>query len=286
MTGALALLREILGTCTEAERKAAEFVLADPAAAALYTVAELARRADTSPPAVVRLCHKAGLSGYRELQLLLARDLCAPGGPPGSCPDPSPSSIGSVSALAADAVDRAKGALERVLALLKPEAYESAAATLSRARSAAAFGTGSSSLVAYDLAQKLARAGIPCSFSFDADMQVASACGLRSDDVAVAVSYSGHTGPVLRAVEEAKRSGARVIAVTVQGSSPLVRLADALLPIPAIEAGFHPGTPLSRITQTLVIDILYAVLLARDSARTLPLVERSMAAARERSGDR
>lgn len=283
MTGALALLREILDTCTEAERKAADYVLADPAAAALYTVAELARRADTSPPAVVRLCHKAGLSGYRELQLLLARDLCAPGGPSGSCPDLSPSSFGSVSALAAEAVERAKGALDRVLTLLRPEAYEAAAATLSRSRSVAAFGTGSSSLVAYDLAQKLARAGIPCTFSFDAEMQVASACGLRSDDVAVAVSYSGHTGAVLRAVEEAKRSGARVIAVTVQGSSPLVRLADALLPIPATEAGFHPGTPLARITQTLVIDILYAVLLARDPTRSLPLVERSLAAARERS---
>ena len=69
MIGGLSLLREIIDSCAGAERKAAEHILAEPRTAVFCTVAELARRAGTSPPAVVRLCKRAGLSGFRELQL-------------------------------------------------------------------------------------------------------------------------------------------------------------------------------------------------------------------------
>ena len=75
MTSGVALLREILESCTESERKIAGYLIENPKTAVFCTIAELARQADTNPPAVVRLCKRAGLSGYRELQILLTRDV-------------------------------------------------------------------------------------------------------------------------------------------------------------------------------------------------------------------
>ncbi|MBL8968795.1 MAG: SIS domain-containing protein, partial [Spirochaetaceae bacterium] len=166
----------------------------------------------------------------------------------------------------------------RVLSLVQPESFEAAARAILAARSVAAFGVGASGLVAYDLTQKLFRLGVPCSFAFDPHLQATAACGLRPDDVAIAVSYSGRTESVVRAAEEARRSGAKVLAVTILGGTPLAKLADVVLPIPATEAVFRQGASMSRITQLVVVDILYATLVSRDIERAIPLIERSMRA--------
>ncbi len=53
---------------TPTERRIAEAVVADPSLLAFGTVAELARRAGTSRPSVVRFAVKLGFDGYKELQ--------------------------------------------------------------------------------------------------------------------------------------------------------------------------------------------------------------------------
>jgi DNA-binding MurR/RpiR family transcriptional regulator len=284
MTSGIAVLREILDSCAGAERKAAEFLIADPRTAVFCTITELARRANTSPPAVVRLCRRAGLSGYRELQILLARDLYQGAGSGGPTPAFELDSGLSVEDIARNVVDRTKDAIDRVLTILNQQAVEEAASAIAAARSVAAFGIGASGIVAYDLAQKLGRLGIACAFSFDSHMQITNACGLCERDVAIVVSYSGETRPVVRAAEEAKRSGARVVAIAGMGSSPLSKIADTLLAIPATEPIFRQGASLSRSTQLVVVDILYSVLVSRNIERAIPLIERSMRATHEGRG--
>jgi DNA-binding MurR/RpiR family transcriptional regulator len=286
MTSGVALLREIVDSCTDAEKKAAEYLLAEPKTAVFCTVAELARRADTSAPAVVRLCKRAGLSGYRELQLLFAHDLYAPASPEEPAPDFELDSSRSVEEIASDLVERSRKSFDRVLALVKPQVYEEVADAIVSARAIAVFGLASSGLVASDLAQKLVRVGLACSFSFDSAVQVSAACGLRAGDLAIAVSYSGRTPSVLQCAREAKASGARLVAITTPGSNPLARMADLVLPTPATESFFRLDASLSRATQFLVVDILYSTLVSRNIEMAMPRIERSMRATHlpERSG--
>lgn len=285
MTSGTALLREILDSCTEAERKAADYLLAEPRAAVFCTVAEVARRAGTSAPAVVRLCKRAGISGYRELQLLLAKDLYAPADPEEPAPAFELDSSRSVEEIAGNLVQQGKEAFERALSLVQPRVIEEACARISAARSVAAFGVGASGLVAYDLYQKLVRIGIPCSFAFDPHLQITAACGLGPADVAVAVSYSGCTPALLRAAEEARAGGAALVAICTPGQHPLAKLATHLLPIPATESLFRQGASLSRSTQLLMVDILYGTLVSRNIERAMPLIERSMRAVHAREGN-
>jgi DNA-binding MurR/RpiR family transcriptional regulator len=282
MTSGIALLKEILDSCSDAERKAADHILAQPRTAVFCTVAELARRAETSAPAVVRLCKRAGLSGYRELQLLLARDLYAPAGAEEPAPAFELDSSRTIEDIAANVVDRTKEALDRVFSLVRARAVEEAVAILGSARSVAAFGVGASGIVAYDLYQKLVRIGIPCSFAFDPHVQIAAACGLGPQDAAIAVSYSGTTPAIVRAAEEARACGAKVVAIATPGPSPISRLADVHLAIPATESVFRQGASLSRSTQLVMVDILYGALVSRNIERVMPLLERSMKATHDR----
>jgi DNA-binding MurR/RpiR family transcriptional regulator len=281
MKSGIALLREILESCAGAERKVAESLLAEPRTAVFCTVAELARRAGTNPPAVVRLCKRAGLSGYRELQILLAKDIYTGTSPEEPTPAFELDSSQSVEAIAENIIERTKEALDRVISLLNPKAIEDAAADIAGARSVAIFGIGASSLVAYDLMQKLARLGIPVSFSFDPHVQITAACGLCDKDIALAISYSGKTPSIVKASEEARRNGTKVIAVTRHGPSPLARIAHIVLSIPATESVFRQAATRSRSTQLVVIDILYSVLVSRNIERAIPLIERSMRATHE-----
>ncbi len=277
-TSGLALLREILDSCTGAERKVAEFLIVEPRTAVFCTVAELARRAGTNPPAVIRLCKRAGLSGYRELQLLLARDIYSGGEPIEPASSFELDSDQSVETIAVNLIDRTKEALDRLASLLNPRAFEEAAAAIFAAPAVAVFGLGASGLVAYDLAQKLSRLGVPCSFAFDYTMQINAACGLGPSGLAMAISYSGKTPSTVQAAEEAKKSGARLVAITSLGPSPLSRIADILLPVPATESVLRQSASVSRSTQLVTVDILHGVLVSRNIERAIPLLERSMRA--------
>lgn len=291
MTGGVALLREIVDSCTESERKIAEYLIDNPKTAVFCTIAELARQADTNPPAVIRLCKRAGLSGYRELQILLTRDMYEHPDSDGEEPPQAfeLDSSQSVEVIAKTIVSRTTDAVERVLSLLNTSAVEQAAAAMLASRSVAIFGVGASANVAYDLYQKLSRIGVPCSFAFDADVQVTVACGLTEADTAVAVSYSGKSAHTVSIAEEAKLSGARLIGITSVGPSPLSKLSDIVLTVPTTEPLLRTSASLSRATQLVMVDILYATIICRSIERSIPRLERSMQAVHEQDfkpGDR
>jgi DNA-binding MurR/RpiR family transcriptional regulator len=279
MASGLILLKEILPSCTTAERKVADYILSNPKTVLYYTISELARRSKTSAPAVVRLCKKMRLAGYRELQLLLAKDVYGPKEaddlPP---PDFQLDSGVRTEELARKTVDGLKTVLDSLIGVIDTQDIERAATAILKARSTAIFGIGASAVVAYDFSLKLVRLGIPCVFSFDPHAQITTACGMGKKDVALVISYSGATAQVLKAAIEAKRSGARLISLTRIGKNAVARISDIALVIPASESVFRLGASLSRITQLVVIDVLYSCIVSRNIERAVTLIERSMRA--------
>jgi DNA-binding MurR/RpiR family transcriptional regulator len=71
----LARLAEGRDALSPAERRVAEVVVDDPTLVAFGTVARLAGAAGASPPSVVRLAHRLGYRGFRELQAAVQADL-------------------------------------------------------------------------------------------------------------------------------------------------------------------------------------------------------------------
>ncbi len=71
------LVADIGTELTSTERRLAELVLADPTRVAFDTVAELAERADTSGPSVMRFATRLGFDGYSAMQRFVRDDLAA-----------------------------------------------------------------------------------------------------------------------------------------------------------------------------------------------------------------
>lgn len=90
-------------------------------------------------------------------------------------------------------------------------------------------GMGKSGLICRKIAATLSSTGTPAFFLHPAEAIHGDLGVITSDDVVLALSYSGETGEILRLLEAIKRLGARLIVVTGDCESTLGRAADVAL---------------------------------------------------------
>jgi DNA-binding MurR/RpiR family transcriptional regulator len=141
------------------------------------------------------------------------------------------------------------------------------------------YGVGASGFVALDLQQKLQRIGRAAFAWPDPHMAVTSAALREPGDVAVGLSHTGTTVDTIDALGEARRNGAKTVAVTNFPWSPITEVANFVLLTAARETAFRSGAMTSRIAQLTVVDCLFVVLAQRDLPATQAALERTYAAA-------
>jgi arabinose-5-phosphate isomerase len=90
-------------------------------------------------------------------------------------------------------------------------------------------GMGKSGIISRKIAATLSSTGTPAFFLHPAEAIHGDLGVIQSDDVVVALSYSGETGEILRLLETIRRLGARLIAITGSPLSTLAQAADVAL---------------------------------------------------------
>ena len=115
-------------------------------------------------------------------------------------------------------VDRLDGAFERAVKLL-----------LECRGRVIVTGIGKSGIICQKIAATFASTGTPAFFLHPAEAIHGDLGVLQSDDVIVALSYSGETDELLGLLETIKRLGARLIAITGDCQSTLGKAADVTL---------------------------------------------------------
>lgn len=101
-------------------------------------------------------------------------------------------------------------------------------------------GAGRSGLVLRTTAMRLMHLGLTVHVAGDTTTPA-----IDASDVLIVASGSGTTAGVVKAAETAARIGARVAVFTTNASSPLAKLADAVVIIPAAQKTDH-GSSVSR----------------------------------------
>jgi arabinose-5-phosphate isomerase len=96
-------------------------------------------------------------------------------------------------------------------------------------------GMGKSGIICRKIAATLSSTGTPAFFLHPAEATHGDLGKLQSDDVVVALSYSGETDEILRLLETIRRLGARLIAITGTPGSTLAQAADVSLDCGVIE---------------------------------------------------
>jgi arabinose-5-phosphate isomerase len=90
-------------------------------------------------------------------------------------------------------------------------------------------GMGKSGIICRKIAATLASTGTPAFFLHPAEAIHGDLGVIRSEDVVIALSYSGETDELLRLLETIRRLGARLIAITGGRKSTLAQAADVAL---------------------------------------------------------
>lgn len=90
-------------------------------------------------------------------------------------------------------------------------------------------GMGKSGIIARKIAATLSSTGTPAFFLHPAEAVHGDLGVIRSDDVVIALSYTGETAEILRLLETIRRIGATIVAMTGSPASTLSRASDVVL---------------------------------------------------------
>jgi DNA-binding MurR/RpiR family transcriptional regulator len=280
----LVRIRGALPALRPAERRVAETVLADPAAAAELSISALARQCATSESTVMRLCRSLGLERFPELRLALARAASRDEARFGDGAEIS-GDISPTDSLA-DVVRKIgfsdARAIEDTTSTLDIEALSQAADAVNGARRIDIYGIGASGFVCQDLHQKLHRIGLLAFAWPDPHAALTSAALLTDQDVALGISHTGTTIDTIDPLRLAASRGATTIAITNFASSPITEYAGLVLTTAARETTFRSGATASRIAQLAVVDCLFVAVAQRSYDRTMLALENTYAAVRSR----
>lgn len=245
----LASVRDSVGP---ARQKVVDYVLQNPEEVVQLSVTELAGLTDTSEATVVRLFQELKFKGYQDFKIQLSRSLAGGANTLGTdiAPNDPPEAV--LEALFNTSVVT----LRDTLKMVDRAALRAAVGILAEARRIEFLGAGGSGTVALDGYHKFIRLGIPVN-ALTEEHNAAQACAVLGEgDVVVAISHSGSTRSVLEAVRLAQEAGAKVIALTRFGRSPLERMADVVLHTLSPETAFRSEAIASRIAQLVLIDCL------------------------------
>lgn len=120
------------------------------------------------------------------------------------------------------------------------------------------FGVGNSGIVAQDLCQKLLKLKKKTIYLIDSNFGLFSSIMVTSKDLVISISVGGKTKEPIITAKMAKKSGAKVIAITSNSLSELAKIADYPIIIPNVEnSSFRIGAIFSRYAMLFVVDMLF-----------------------------
>ena len=244
-------IRQRLEELNRSERKVADVILADPAAATGMSIATLAQAASVSEPTVNRFCRSFDAKGYPDFKIKLAQSLARGTPYVSQAVEPDDS--------AADYTQKIFGATIAALDAARRQTdvtrIERVVDFLIQAKQVHFFGLGASGAVAQDAQHKFFRFNLPVTAYIDVLMQrmVASTC--HTGDVVVVISWTGRTRELVDIARLARENGAVVLGITAP-NSPLALECSETLEVATPEDTDYYMPMTSRMIQLALIDVL------------------------------
>lgn len=263
MSSVLLRLRELDDSLSTAEKHIAKYIRSNAQEATTMTIHQLAEKSFTSPSSVVRLCTRAGFSGFKELKHALTVELATLN------LDTQRKNIKVDNEdLIPTVIDKVTyqniQSLEETVHLLDANAIEHCVDLLFQCKRVLLFGIGSSQLVAQDFYLKLLRLNKDVVVNQDIHSQLLQAKNSSSNDIAMIYSYSGETSEILDLLDYLQINKTPIVSITRYVHSQLSKRSTYCLYTSASEPLFRHGAMSSRLAQLNINDILLSVLINKD----------------------
>jgi len=148
-------------------------------------------------------------------------------------------------------------------------------AAIERARNIVIYCSGASVSAGQNVKVRFYKIGKNCVLYSDATEQAVSSALLNEKHLVFGISNSGRTKSVINAVKAAKEGGATCLCITGSVDSPIVAHSDIKFFTPSQPPPYINNSMISRISDLLIIDIIYACYISRHYAQSLKMIRKS-----------
>ncbi|RGS34999.1 MurR/RpiR family transcriptional regulator [Coprococcus eutactus] len=264
----------------DTEKKIGDYIVRNPKKIVDMTVGELAKECGVSEASVSRFCKRIELKGFHHLKISLARELV------------DAKDDGEISGHIS--VDDMEGSLRGILsnkmeelrqtvAMIDREELKKILGVINNADTVLMAAVGNTVPVAMDGAYKLNQIGIRAMSTPIWETELGYSYNLTDKDVVVAISNSGESTGVIQILEAAKSRGAVAISITNNARSSVAELSTYHITTATREKLFLDGYCFSRVSATMVIEIIYLLLasMRKESYESIVRHEQAMAYTKE-----
>lgn len=266
---------------TKAERKVADYILANPKDVLFMSITELAQACEVGDTSVFRFCKTMELKGYQEFKMMLSLSIKEAKDEKELLAEGRITMEDSFSSLAKKVLNTNINALMETYSLIQEEKMDQAIRIINESRRVFFYGVGASMLTAMKAMNRFLRIENKVFCIQDVHMQVMAAATMTPDDAAMLFSYSGATKDTIHVAQVAKKAGAKIICVTRFVKSPLSAYADVTLLSGANDGLLQAGPDSAEISQLFLVDLIYTEYYRRYFEKCRKNSERTSASALE-----
>lgn len=261
----------------ESERKIGTYIIQHTAEVVDMTVGELAQACGVSDASVSRFCKKINMKGFHHLKITLAKEISEKGIEEEEVSNHI--SVNDIEQSLKNILANKVTEITQTVSMMDAKQLSEILNKLNMARTVQFFAVGNTIPVAIDGAFKLNQIGIPAVSGTIWETQIGYTYNMTAEDVVIAISNSGESTAVLRALEAAKSAGATTLSITNSEKSSAAQLSDYHITTATREKLFLDGYCFSRVSATTVIEILYLFLTSMRKDAYKSIVRREQAIA-------
>lgn len=264
----------------DTEKKIGDYIVRNPKKVVDMTVGELAKECGVSEASVSRFCKRIELKGFHHLKISLARELVdAKDGGEISGHISVDDMEGSLRGILSNKMEE----LRQTVAMIDREELKKILGVINNADTVLMAAVGNTIPVAMDGAYKLNQIGIRAMSTPIWETELGYSYNLTDKDVVVAISNSGESTGVIQILEAAKSRGAVAISITNNVRSSVAELSTYHITTATREKLFLDGYCFSRVSATMVIEIIYLLLasMRKKSYESIVRHEQAMAYTKE-----
>lgn len=261
----------------ESERKIGTYIIQHTAEVVDITVGELAQACGVSDASVSRFCKKINMKGFHHLKITLAKEISEKGIEEEEVSNHI--SVNDIEQSLKNILANKVTEITQTVSMMDAKQLSEILNKLNMARTVQFFAVGNTIPVAIDGAFKLNQIGIPAVSGTIWETQIGYTYNMTAEDVVIAISNSGESTAVLRALEAAKSAGATTLSITNSEKSSAAQLSDYHITTATREKLFLDGYCFSRVSATTVIEILYLFLtsMRKDAYKSIVRHEQAIA---------
>lgn len=251
---------------TENEKVIANYILSHKDDILQMSIQSLALKTYTSTSAIMRLCTRLNLSGFKDFKFRFSQELLQPNieyqyvdpNFPFTKNDSVPEISQQLKKLTIQTIQESQKTLS--ITDMKKACY-----LMKQAKNVAIFGVGDAYLAGLSFQASMTRAGTNYIVTPVYGEQGHLAKTLHQEDCALLLSYSGSTESTIDHAKHLKAQKVPTICITANGDSPLAKICDVALLLPAKEdKGHRIAAFFSRTSMEYYLNIMYSYLYVLD----------------------